>query len=438
MINDFLICNGTIVTVNRDFDIIKDGFTAIRDGRISAIGTASDDPPPKARTMIDAKGGMVLPGLINTHTHLPMTLFRGLSDDLPLMDWLNDHIFPAEAAHINPSSAKAAALLGCAEMLLSGTTTCCDGYFHEESVADAILESGMRGVAGHGIIDFPAPGVPDPSRNIETALNYIKIYKGRSSRLHPSIFCHSPYTCSAETLKNAKAAADRAGVLFQIHLAETRAEVEQIQSDFRTTPTRYLADLGLLDENTLLVHAVWVDEADIAIIKKSGASISVNTESNMKLASGVAPLSRFMAAGISVGLGTDGCASNNNMDLFKEMDMTAKLHKVHAMDPTVVDAKSVLRMATIDGAKALGLHHETGSIETGKQADIIILDSRKPHLTPMYNPVSHLVYAASGDDVRHVFVAGKRIVKDYQLLTLDVEEIMETVNTLSTALKERN
>jgi 5-methylthioadenosine/S-adenosylhomocysteine deaminase len=206
--------------------------------------------------------------------------------------------------------------------------------------------------------------------------------------------------------------------------------VEQIQSEHRVSPTRYLSDLGLLDENTLLIHAVWVDEADLERIKNSGASISVNTQSNMKLASGVAPVTEFLQARIPVGLGTDGCASNNDLDLFREMDMTAKLHKVHHMDPTVLDAKSVLKMATIGGAKALGLAHEIGSIEPGKQADIIIVGTRKPHLTPLYHPESHLVYAVSGSDVRHVFVAGRRVVKDYQLTTLDVEEVMDGVKKI--------
>jgi len=427
---DLLIHNGTLVTVNPDFEIIENGFVGINDRLIMALGSARNQKLPEARKTMDAMGGIIMPGLVNTHTHLPMTLFRGLADDLPLMDWLNNHIFPAEAKRINPASAKAGALLGCAEMLLSGTTTCCDGYFHEDSVTQAILESGMRGVAGQGVIDFPAPGVPDPSENIQAATDFVLKTKGVSGRLHPSIFCHSPYTCSKHTLKKAKEAAIRLGVLFQIHLAETRGEVEQIQAEHQVSPTRYLSDLGLLDQNTLLIHAVWVDENDIELIKKSQASISVNTQSNMKLASGIAPVAKFLEAGIPVGLGTDGCASNNDLDLFREMDMTAKLHKVHSMDPTVLDAKTVLKMATINGAKALGLDHEIGSMEPGKQADILIIDTRKPHLTPLYHPVSHLVYAASGSDVRHVFVAGKRIVKDYTLTTLDLDEVMDGIKKM--------
>ena len=430
MDSDTVIYNGIIVTVNRDFDIIENGYLCIKDRKIASIGKTDDNPMPDAHTMIDAKGGIVLPGLINTHTHLPMTLFRGLADDLPLMEWLNDHIFPAEASRINDASARLGALLGCAELLLSGTTTCCDGYFHEDAVAQAILESGMRGVAAQGIIDFPAPGVPDPAKNIDIVLEYITQFQGVSPRLYPAIFCHSPYTCSKETLIKAKDVARQNNLLFQIHVAETKEERDQMQSEHHMSPVRYLDHLGLLDDRTLLVHNVWADENDIACIKKAKAGVSVNTQSNMKLASGIAPLPLLLSNGIPVGLGTDGCASNNDLDLFSEMDMTAKLHKVHTMDPTVLDAKTVFMMATINGAKAIGLNQDIGSLEVGKQADIIIIDTQKPHLTPMYHPVSHVVYAASGADVKHVWVAGRRVVKDYHLMTMDANEVMEAVKKM--------
>ena len=424
---DTVIFNGTIVTVNSDFDIIENGFLGIKDRRITAVGKTNDNDIPDAGTRIDAQQGIILPGLINTHSHLPMTLFRGLADDLPLMEWLNEHIFPAEATHITEASAKLGALLGCAEMLLSGTTTCCDGYFYETSVARAILESGIRGVAAQGVIDFPAPGVPDPAKNIDAVLDYVIQFQDKSPRLYPSVFCHSPYTCSKETLVKAKAVAEKYNLLFQIHAAETEEEHHQMQSEHHMSPVRYLDQLGLLDEQTLLVHSVWTDEDDMACIKKAKSGVSVNTQSNMKLASGVAPVPAMLANDIPVGLGTDGCASNNDLDLFSEMDMTAKIHKVNTMDPTVLDAKTILELATINGARAIGLDHEIGSLETGKQADIIIIDTRKPHLTPMYNPVSHIVYAASGADVKQVWVSGRRVVKDYRLMTVDVDEVMETV-----------
>ena len=402
------------------------------------VGRAANLSLPKAKDVLDAGGGIILPGLVNTHSHLPMTLFRGLADDLPLMEWLNDYIFPAEATHIHPETVETGALLGCAEMLLSGTTTCCDGYFHENAVARAILSSGMRAVVGQGVIDFPAPGVPDPSLNVKIAEQFLENWSNVSDLLVPSIFCHSPYTCSRNTLNMAKEAAGRHDALFQIHVAETRTEVEQIRSEHGKSPVKYLEENGILDNRTLLVHCIWVDNADIETIQAAGSGISVNTESHMKLASGIAPISRFLKSGIRVGLGTDGCASNNDMDLFSEMDMTAKLHKANAMDPTVMDAETVLKLATIGGAGAIGLGDIIGSIEVGKQADIIILDTGKPHLTPLYHPVSHIVYAASGADVKDVFVAGKHVVSDYRLLTMDIQAVMKDANRLSKTIRKRN
>ncbi|GBC63262.1 amidohydrolase [Desulfonema ishimotonii] len=436
---DLMIQNGTILTVNSRFDILQNGLIGVRNGKIEKITSlGKNEAPPPAKKVVDAGGGIIMPGLVNTHTHLPMTLFRGLADDLPLSEWLNDHIFPAEAAHITPESVRWGTRLACAEMLLSGTTTCCDGYFVEGEVAKAVVASGMRAVAGQGVIDFPAPGVPDPAENISTATDFVRQQMGQSDRITPSVFCHSPYTCSPETLRKAKRAADKLGVLFQIHLAETQTEYQQIQSEHGVSPVKYLDGLGLLDRNTLLVHAVWADAEDIKIISERGAKISHNPESNMKLASGVAPVPKFLAAGITVGLGTDGCASNNNLDLFQEMDTAAKLHKVHLADPTVMDAETVVRMATIEGAKAIGLDHLIGSIEIGKEADIIILDTAKPHLTPMYAPASHLVYAASGADVRHVIVGGRVVVKARELMTMDLKEVMAEVIAIAETIQNKN
>jgi 5-methylthioadenosine/S-adenosylhomocysteine deaminase len=436
MVFDIVIHNGTIITVNTDFDIIENGVVCIKDGRIEQVGARPASLSQiETKEMIDAKGGIVMPGLVNTHTHLPMTLFRGLADDLPLQMWLNEHIFPAEGKHINPESVMLGSLLACAEMILSGTTTCCDGYFFEDGVASAVEMSGMRAVLGQGVIDFPAPGVPDPSNNIKNAVAFTEKWKESSPLITPSIFCHSPYTCSIKTLKKAKEAAAAQGLLFQIHVAETRAEQEQIQSEHQTTPVQLLERIGILDQNTLLVHTIWVDDDDIKTIAKRQAKISHNPESNMKLASGIAPVVDFIKAGICVGLGTDGCASNNNLDLFTEMDVVAKLHKVNAYDTTLMDARTVLNMATIGGAKAIGFDKDIGSIEVGKQADLIIIDIDKPHLVPMYNPVSHIVYSVRGSDVRDVLVAGRILVRDDNLLSIDQEEIIAKVAEISGIIK---
>ncbi|MDF1592819.1 MAG: amidohydrolase [Desulfobacterales bacterium] len=435
---DIVIHNGIIVTMNPGFDVIQNGLIGIKNGKIEQVSAKQTGAAlPKAKETIDAAGGIILPGLINTHTHLPMTLFRGLADDLPLKVWLNEHIFPAEASYINPETVRFGALLGCAELILSGTTTLCDGYFLEDHVAEAVHHSGLRAVLGHGVIDFPAPGIPNPSRNIHTALEFVEKWREASPLIKPSVFCHSPYTCCADTLKKAKEAAAAKGVLFQIHAAETKNEFDQALKDHGKTPVEYLDGIGILDSDTLLVHAIWLKESDIRLIANRKASVSVTTESEMKLASGIAPVPDLIHAGIAVGLGTDGCASNNDQDLFREMDVTAKLHKVNALDPTVMDAGTVLTMATIGGAKAIGLDKEIGSLEIGKQADVLVVDTRSPHLFPMYNPVSHLVYSAKGSDVRDVIVAGRVILKDRKLLTLDMADIYEKVNAISGRIRKK-
>ena len=279
MCYDLIVHNGSIVTVNADFEIIPSGMICVKDGRIERLAAhLPEQALPDSTRAIDAKNGIILPGLVNTHTHLPMTLFRGLADDLPLMEWLNNHIFPAEAKHLNPESVRTGALLGCAELLLSGTTTCCDGYFYESRVAEAVEQSGMRAVLAQGVIDYPAPGVPDPTENIAYAEAYAESWRHRSPRIYPSIFCHSPYTCSGDTLRRAKEAARKKGVLFQIHVAETQTEREQMLAERNMSPVRYLDQLGILDADTLLVHAVWVTDEDIERKTSFAAKIGAVTD----------------------------------------------------------------------------------------------------------------------------------------------------------------
>ena len=433
---DLVIHNGTIVTVNKLFEIFPDGLLCIKGGKLKRVeALARNSSLPPAAETIDARGGLIMPGLVNTHTHLPMTLFRGLADDLPLDVWLNSHIFPAEKAHVDPERVSWGTLLACAEMLLCGTTTCCDGYFHEGKVAEAVKTSGMRAVLGQGVIDFPAPGVSDPKENIQIPAAFVNRWQTPSSLITPSVFCHSAYTCSAETLKKSKALCVERGLLFQIHAAETQDESRHIQNDHQCTPIQYLDRLEIIDENTLLIHCVWLTDKDIDIIAARGAGISHNPESNAKLASGIAPIPEILKAGIPVGLGTDGCASNNNLDLFQEMDMAAKLHKAATFDPTTMDARTVVEMATIGGARAIGLGAHIGSLEVGKQADVIIIDIRKPHLSPMYHPASHIVYAARSSDVRDVVVDGRIRVRNRKVLSLDVDRIMSEVRKIAVQIK---
>lgn len=414
MTYDVMIKNGTLLTMAPGGHVIKDGTVLIDGSMIALAGESADFKEFTAKTIIDATGKIIMPGLVNCHTHLPMSMFRGLADDLPLDVWLNEHIFPAEAEQVNPESVEQWSLHSCQELILGGVTTCCDGYFHEENVVNAMVQSGIRAIAGQGVIDFPAPGVPDPGLNVEYAAAYVKKMDSVSSRIYPSVFCHSPYTCSKETLMAAKKAAADLGVLFQIHVAETKQEKEMIQELGDQSIVSYLNGIGVLDSNTLMVHSIWISDADIQIIKQTGAKVAHCPESNMKLASGVCPAPQLIEQGVSVGLGTDGVASNNDLDLFSEMDTVAKLHKIIQMDPCVMDAKTTVQMATINGARALGLDQITGSIEPGKQADLILVDTDKPHMTPMFDPYSAIVYSAKSSDVNTVMVDGEILVKEGQ------------------------
>ncbi|MFH2093803.1 MAG: amidohydrolase [Pseudomonadota bacterium] len=416
MAYDVLIRNGLLVTMAQGCPVIEDGAVLIKDQIITDIGRTVDFSGVDVKEQIDATQKIIMPGLINCHTHLPMSMFRGMADDLPLDVWLNDHIFPAEARLVNPESVERWSRHSCQEMLLAGTTTCCDGYFHEEHVVRAMQDCGIRAVAGQGVIDFPAPGVPDPGQNVASARAFVEKIRRAFSIIYPSIFCHSPYTCSKKTLTAAKQAANELGVVFQIHVAETRNEINMIQGLDGRTIVEYLDILGILDEKTVLVHAIWINDTDIQRIKDSGASVVHCPESNMKLASGICPVTRLLGHDVPVGIGTDGCASNNDLDLFSEMDTAAKLHKVALLDPCAMDALTTLKMTTIQAAKVIGLDHMTGSIEKNKQADIILVDLDKPHLIPLFNPYSSLVYSAKSSDVSLVMVGGKILVQNGRIV----------------------
>jgi len=432
---DLLIIKGTIFPMAPGMpELIEPGFLGIKDGEIAALGHMHDlADAGAAAKIIDGSGHLVMPGLVNTHTHAPMTLFRGLADDLPLMTWLQEHIFPAEAKSVNPEMVYWCSKLAAAEMILSGTTTVADGYFLEDSVAEAFIAAGIRSVVAQGVIDFPAPGVPDPKQNIAVAEQFIERWQSRSPLLSPAVFCHSPYTCSADTLKRAKEMARRNNAKFFVHLAETKTEAEQIREEHGTTPVRYLENLGILDRNTVCVHCVWLDKEEIDILAQTGAKVSTCPQSNMKLGSGIAPLKEMLAAGIAVGLGTDSSASNNRLDLFFEMDVCAKLHKVKNLDPTALPATTVLQMATAGGAEILGLHERTGCLLPGRKADIILLNLRQPNLQPFYHP-DLLVYAATGADVSTVIINGTLVMQERKILTFDVEETMDEVRKLAEKL----
>jgi 5-methylthioadenosine/S-adenosylhomocysteine deaminase len=436
MNHDILISNCTILPLAPDSglpDLLTNGYVSIKKGRIAALGPMADlFDAGTVETVIDGRGQLVMPGLVNSHTHAPMILFRGIADDLPLMTWLQEHIFPAEAKSVNPEMVYCCAKLAAAEMVLSGTTTVADGYFLEDNVAEALIEAGIRSVVAQGVIDFPAPGVPDPGLNIMAAEEFIERWQGINRLLTPAVFCHSPYTCGPQTLARAKEMARRRNSKLFVHLAETRAEVGQIREKYGTTPVRYLERIGLLDPDTICVHCVWVDEEEREILARTGAGVVTCPQSNMKLGSGIAPLKEMLAAGIPTGLGTDGCASNNRLDMFYEMDMCARVHMVKDRDPSALPAATALQLATFGGAGVLGLEN-VGSILPGKEADLILLNLNQPHLQPFHH-TELLVYAASGGDVTTVIIGGRPVMLNRKILTLDVDGLMTRVRKLAEKL----
>jgi 5-methylthioadenosine/S-adenosylhomocysteine deaminase len=426
---DLLLTNGNLLTLSPGSEPIFQGALAIAEGRIAALGTKADvERLFGAAKTVDARGGLIMPGLVNAHNHAAMTCFRGMADDLPLMDWLTRYIFPVESKS-DGDQVYWSTLLACAEMIRSGTTTFCDMYLFEDRVAQAAQEAGLRALVGEVLYDFPSPNYGPIEKGFEYTEALINRWRGNPS-IRIAVEPHALYTCSPVLLRRCKELADRHGLPMIIHVAETKSEVETISTKYGETPVNYMESLGLLSPSLIACHCVWLTEAEMDLLARRGVKVVHNPESNMKLASGVAPVPDLLARGVTVGLGTDGCASNNNLDLFQEMDSAAKLHKVHRLDPTVMPSEVVLEMATLGGAKVLGLEKEIGSLEVGKKADIIILDLNRPHLQPIYNIISHLVYSATGADVRDVIIDGKLIMQDRKLLTLDEEMIMNKMQEI--------
>jgi 5-methylthioadenosine/S-adenosylhomocysteine deaminase len=411
---------------------IPGGYVAIQGDKIVAVSpTDASQNLPDSRQHLDVQGGLVLPGLVNTHCHAPMVWFRGLADDLPLHQWLTEFIFPAEGGWLDAEKVYWGALLAAAEMIRGGITTVADGYFFEAQVRRALAEAGLRGVVAQGVVDFPAPGVPDPTRNLEVAAEFLDSGADCKDRLTSAVFCHSPYTCGENTLQKSKDLTRARGVPFFIHLAETREEVAGLTCRTGLTPATYLDCLGLLDEATVAVHGVWLEPSDLELLAQRGVKISHCPESNLKLASGVAPIPELLKLGVTVGLGTDGAASNNNLDLWGEMSLAARIHKVWNSAPTLLPAPQVLALATREGARVAGLGSTTGTLTVGKAADLIVVPVNSPHLTPLYDPYSHLVYAARSADVTHVMVGGRWLLYDRQFTTLDWPVIARQARIIS-------
>ncbi len=416
---DLLILGGTVVTMDASRRVIEDGAIAVTGGRVVAVGPRNDIASRYAsQQTIDASNRVITPGLINGHTHIPMVLFRGLADDLDLQEWLTKYIFPAEAKNVTEEFVRVGTRLGLAEMIRGGTTTYCDMYYFEDAIADETSKAGVRAVLGETVIDFP---VADNKTNAEAMAyveKFVSHWKG-NELIIPAIAPHAPYTVSEEHLKAARAFSDRTGAPIVTHVSETKFEVDESLKNKGATPVAYLERIGFLNNKVIAAHMVWPQGDDIAVLQRRGVGVVHNPQSNMKLASGVAPVPKMMDAGVHVGLGTDGAASNNDLNMWEEMDTVAKLHKVFSGDPKLISAQQAFEFATIRGAQALHLENEIGSIEVGKRADILIITRDSLNQIPLYNIYSDLVYATKGSDVETVIINGQLVMRDRKLLTLN-------------------
>jgi 5-methylthioadenosine/S-adenosylhomocysteine deaminase len=435
---DVVVRHGTVVTVDATRRVIPDGAVAVEGGRIVSVGTAADiDASYRGREVVDASGGLVIPGLINAHGHAPMVMFRGVADDLRLMDWLTKYIFPAEAKNVSAPFVKTATRLAALEMIRSGTTTFVDMYYFEDQVAEAAREAGIRGVLGSTVIEVPG-GAPD-AKTVPEALaraeRFLERWAG-DPLIVPAVAPHSAYLCSPETLKSVRALADRYRAPILIHLSEVADEVKTIKERYGKTSTEHLRDLGFLRKGVLGAHGVWLSEGDRAILKAADVGIAHCPQSNMKLSSGAAPVKAMLAEGMRLGLGTDGAASNNDLDMFEEMDSAAMLAKHASGDPTAAPAAAVLEMATLGGARALGMEDRLGSLEVGKRADVVVVSLAAPRLHPLYDPVSHLVYAVKGADVRDVVIEGRVVMRDRKVLTMDEAAVIREAEAMRARVVE--
>src|SRR5450755_1084828 len=422
---DLIVTGGLIVSMNPARTIYQDGSVAIKNDSILAIGPHAEiDAKYISAHTIDARGRLVLPGLVNGHTHVPMTLFRGLHDDVTLNDWLYKYIFPAEAKNVNEEFVRWGTRLAIAEQIRSGVTTFADMYYFEDAVAEETKKAGMRGVLGETFIDFPAPDNKNETAMLEYTEKFLKKWQG-DPLIHAAPAPHSIYTCSQKTLQDASALARKYHAPILIHVAEMRKELDDSRAQNGTTPVQYLNKLGILGPDVVAAHCIFVDDTDRKLLAEKQVGCVNNPSSNMMLASGVSPVPELRAAGVAVGLGTDGPAgSNNDLDLMEEMDLAAKLQKITKSDPLALGAKAVVEMATIDGARALHMEKEIGSLEPGKKADVIVIGLNEPNAVPMYDIYAQLAYALKGSDVQTVVIGGRVVMRDRQLLTVKENEVL--------------
>ena len=416
---DIVVRGGIVVTMDSINRIIPHGAVAVAGARIVGVGRESEiESSFTAPRTIDARGGIIMPGLINAHTHSPMVLFRGIADDLLLSDWLNKYIFPAEAKNVDDDFVRWGMRLSCLEMLLGGTTTFVDMYYFEDAIAEETEKAGMRAILGETLIDFPAPDNKTWNAATTSAEKFVERWKG-NALITPAVAPHSAYTVSTDHLKESHSLSVRHNAPLLIHLAEDPYEVKTVRERFGSSSVAYLEQLELLDGNVIAAHVVYPTDEDIATLQRRGVGIAHCPQSNMKIAAGVAPVPTMLKAGLAVGLGTDGAASNNDLSMWEEMDTAAKLHKLISGDPTVLPARQTVAMATIGGARAIHKEKEIGSIVPGKFADLIIVSVDAPHQTPMYDVFSTLVYSTKASDVQTVIINGCVVMLDRHVLTID-------------------
>ena len=432
---DLIIKGGTVLPMTPGSEPIRDGAVAVRGGAIAAVGPAAEVAARfPAAEVLDAGGGVILPGFVNTHTHLAMTLLRGVAEDLPLKDWLEGHIWPAERALMNAETVVLGTRLAAAESLQAGVTCVCDMYFHATRIAETVTAAGLRAVVPESLIDFATPSCPTPEVALERQRALLEQYRGHRLVV-PAVASHSPYSVSAANLVKEAELAEEFGAPLVIHLAETRWEVEKLTAEKGVTPVAYLADLGILSDRTVAAHCVHVSEDDLALLAEFEVGVASNPVSNLKLGSGVAPVPQMLARGIKVAFGTDGAASNNTLDLLRDAQLAGLLYKGLSGDPTCMPARTVLEMLTIGGARVLGLADRIGSLEAGKQADLICVALDRPCAVPVFDPFAHLAYAARSADVRHVVVDGRVVVRDRELVTIDVPALLAEVREATAAVQ---
>ena len=430
-----VITGGIVVTMDANYQVLWPGAVAIDARKIVAVDTPENIARRyRGAQVIQAGGHVVMPGLINTHTHAAMVMYRGLADDLALMDWLQKYIFPAEAKTVSPELVRVGTRLAALEMIESGTTLFTDMYYFEEEVGRVARAAGLRGVLGETVIGFPVADAKTPAEALARAERFIQEFKN-DPLIIPAVAPHAMYTNDTATLTAARDLARKYGVPLLTHVAETQDEITTSHDKYRMSPVAYLESIGFWGPTTLAAHFVHVSDEDLAILRKRGAGLSHNPESNMKLASGAAPVSKALKAGINVGLGTDGAASNNDLDMFEAMRQAAFLHKLIESDPTAVPARTALEMATIGGARALGMADRIGSLEPGKLADVIVVSMQSARQTPLYNPMSHLVYVTRGDDVRTTIVNGRILMRNRRVLTLNAPAVIADAVALASKVK---